>query len=73
MLGFTKRTPQYSSEGSHTNLSLDGSGKANHSGQRLWRFMWNQSQAHVGTEVTISGRRARIVESSDDGGYVEFL
>ncbi|MCB0034049.1 MAG: hypothetical protein KDE51_08525 [Anaerolineales bacterium] len=63
----------YVSDNEETNLALDGSGKANHNGQRLWRFSCDDGEANVGAEVLINGRRARIVESSTSGGYVEFL
>lgn len=73
MLGFGKKKPAYYCDNSDTNFSLDGSGKADHNGQRLWRFSGSKEQSNIGTEVIISGRRARIVESSDGGGYVELL
>lgn len=73
MFGFSKRTPTYVSDNEDTHLALDGSGKANHKGQRLWRFSCHDGAANVGTEVFINGRRARVVESSASGGYVEFL
>lgn len=73
MLGFGKKKPNYACDHSDTDLSLDGSGKAGRSGQRLWRFFGSKEQSDIGTEITISGRRARIIESSDEGGYVEFL
>ena len=71
MFNFGKKKPAFKSD-AQEDLTLDGSGKVSEDGRRLWRFFSYSDDESVGSEVTINGRSARIVESSSTGGYVEF-